>query len=683
MAATASFTSTPPPFSLPSPTLTSIPPYRRNTSELSPWYIPGPSSKFSTKHERSRSQQYNYQRDYTPTAPKLSTALRASHRRVQSSANVPTLASSLFTPSPTVERYAQRSPLSRFSTYQTPNMASYAPTTPSRKTHTSSHPSSKLEDSPFSDYFTDDGRSSNEHPYHAPSPETQQLLVRLSRLQSSLMCGERENEQQTIDMLARKVGEMEEQLSSVHAQTRLPAELEDSGLFMEDEDEDEDEEQVKDETPSATSVATAQRYEGSSDGAERVDSVVTAENQRAESDYLYLEAQKILENVTVLHKRQDELKNLIDQYQSSQENSNREHEVLKTANETLKTENEALRSDFGFDQTELLWLRLQFKALVVEVQVSDVAALQLEDYAPGIKGDIQQVKRERIRDEMERWDCDWVDVYARMGKRRRKYGILGPHEDQDGSVEETGEAQWQLKAVKSGEGNRVQSITITRLDEEGRPFGTDEAGSVGEDGKGEEEEEAKEQLSMTAQLEIVETTPVAIPTMDEISKPEQLTLSSDLEVVETTPFEPAQTYIHNSTQTAEAKEQLSMIAQLQTVETTPIPIPTEEEPPKPEQLTLSAHLEAVDTTPCEAAQIYTHNSTQTEATSSWLFDDEEGHADPDKGEDYCAITTSEEDNFSDDGTKVEDDEDAYPLKTAWQELWHGLANLAGMDEEDE
>ncbi|KAK3680387.1 hypothetical protein LTR37_021264 [Vermiconidia calcicola] len=554
-------------------------------------------------------------------------------------------------------------------------MAPYAPTTPSRKTHTSSHPSSKLEDSPFSDYFTDDGRSSNEHAYHAPSPETQQLLVRLSRLQSSLMRGERENEQQTIDMLARKVGEMEEQLSSVHAQTRLPAELEDSGLFMEDEDEDE--EQVKDETPSATSVATAQRYEGSSDGAERVDSVVIAENQRAESDYLYLEAQKILENVTVLHKRQDELKNLIDQYQSTQETSDREHEILKTSNETLKTENEALRSDLGFDQTELLWLRLQFKALGVEVQVSDVAALQLEDYAPGIKGDIQQVKRERIRDEMERWDCDWVDVYARMGKRRRKYGILGPHEDQDGSVEDSGEAQWQLKVVKGGEGNRVQSITITRLDEEGRPFGCEGAESIGED-----EEEAKEQLAMTAQLQTVETTPVVIPPMDEISRPERLTLSSDLEVVETTPFEPAQT-----TQTEEAKEQLSMIAQLQTVETTPIPIPIEEGPPKPEQLTLAAHLEAVDTTPCEAAETYTHNSTQTEATYSWLFDDEEGHADPDKGEDYCAITTSEEDNFSDDGTEVGDDEDAsslgYPLKTAWQELWHGLANLAGMGKEDE
>ncbi len=615
-------------------------PHHQRDSDLPPWYFPGPSSRYSARHERTRSQALLSQRSYTSIAPFLTTEARAQHRRAKSSVHVPTLRSTLLSPTPA--RHTRGIGLHRHSSSQSTSTLSNMsntmarsgydpPVTPSHHTH-SSRPTSKLQDSPFSDYFTDDGRSpESSSTGSAPSPETQQLLVRLNRLQSQLMHGERENERETVAVMENKVREMEGLMDSVHAQTRLPVELEDSGLFME-EDEEDDEEEAKDtETPVAEGEFRSQ-MQPSEDPFSPI-----AEERQAEHDFLILEAQRVLGSMQKveqnLRTRHAELRELNDRYSSHAEEVDRrlesletETEALETDNQTLKTENEALKQDLGFDQTELLWLKMQLKTLEVEVTSSEDGARRLEVYAPELRDEIQDVKRERVAEQMRRWEVDWVDVRKRMKGRRRAYDVFALEEDEEAESEEDGDDAskgWLLSMVKNDDGE-LQSITITRVATDSGEAADDNDNDETADIEDDEPEE--EQLSFAEHMFIIDNSPTAEPEPED----QPLSLASNLPVIETVPIDP---------------------------ESTPERIYSDQ------------------ATPCDSR------------TSSWLFADEY-QADHSivPGPDDCAITTSSEDS---EGYEFDDDADVgkgvvEPTKTksAWQELWSGLSNLAGLGEED-
>ena len=472
----------------------------------------------------------------------------------------------------------------------------HAPVTPA-KSMNSSRPSSKLQDSPFSDYFTDDARSTTE--YSVPSSETQQLLVRLSKLQSQLMRGEDGiSERDTLHIVERKMSEIEVQLNALHSQTRMPPELEDSGLFMEEEEEEDPE--FKEETPNGRPYASPMQVEGGV--AELLTPPVTAENKQAEHDFLLLKAQQALESVSKaqeqLRQRHVELRELNDAHIYETEERDRQIEALKS-------ENEALKSDLGFDHSELLFLNLQFKALEIDVgALNDEAA---SEESQETVTEASETKRDRILQEMEQWRSDWEDVDGRMKRRRTRYGVLSAKGKRDSNASAFGmgndeEGDWRLDTVVREHGS-VQSISMRRVNGQQPPSGLDGA---------------------------ADAVPEPKPARDIEASAE-----------------------HNSGQQGIA----------------------------------------------DSKATYTHTSTQTGSVPpSWLLSHEidQDAAEEAFHEDDCAITTSSEDNdtsstFSEDERdEVDDEEDtptsssvtsSSPNKTAWQDLWEGLASLAGVKED--
>lgn len=347
-------------------------------------------------------------------------------------------------------------------------MAGAGPLTPAKHTaHAHSDP--RLQDSPFSDYFTDDARSTGTAAtpggvaYNAPSSETQQLLVRLNKLQAQLMrSGELEHE--TLNIVGRKLSEIDNELGALHSQTRLPADMDDSGLFM-DEEEDGEADSNTPDTQLHEGLGLLGLNSTTTDTDESSD--LTPEHKQAEQDFQLLEAQRILENVTKaqeeLRQRHLELVELNDAHVLQIED--REAEA-----ERLRSENEGLRSDLGFDHSELLFLKLQLKAMEVEVDGLEDEDERIREAGAEAKEGIKRVRRGRIADEMDRWREDWHDVDGRFKRRQSKYGVLSAdrkdhtlERELDVSGSDEG-GEWSLETVKqSDDRGRVSSITIKRL----------------------------------------------------------------------------------------------------------------------------------------------------------------------------------------------------------------------------
>lgn len=513
---------------------------------------------------------------------------------------------------------------------QTHVVDAFVPVTPMKNNH-HARPDSKMHDSPFSDYFSNDGGdTSHEDPYYAPSPETQRLLVRLSRLQAQLMRGdENRSERDTIHVVGKKLDEIELQLNTMHSQTRMPPELEDSGLFMEEE---ESEEVESTNTPNGNHSSLLQSVVSAAAALP-----ITAEKLQGEHGTAILNAQAALENVTrlesELRQHQLEAKERIAEF-------NLQTEDFEQQTSLLKSENEALKTDLGFDQTELLFLKLQHESLGVEVQTIHEGARRLVTYAPNISDDIYAMERKRIRAEMRRWDNEWQEVNQRFAARRARYGLpdldaAGPVEQAnqaDASSDETGE--WQLETVEEGNG-KIRSITIKRTESQREHFVVNDSDEEGE----EEEEELAE--SEETELDEEDDGESPLPESEQISE---------------TPM------VDEETQTSSEQE----------------------------------------------APSYADQGTQTDqdVLASWLFksrtkdaerfaelDDEIDDAAEDIGDD-CAITTTMSSDSADDhavlsSSEEEDDvsrEVRQPaarsnVKVAWQDLWKGLADLAGMGDE--
>jgi len=326
------------------------------------------------------------------------------------------------------------------------------PLTPVRDARNLAQP---IHDSPFSDYFTDEARSVSIDPkatYNMPSNETQRLLLRLNNLGAQIL--RHDPGADSFDALSSRLDDLEDTLCAPDAQTRQPAELVDSGLFMEDEDEDRDI-----PTPSDLQVNTMPL---SLDSA--MDIVRSPVKPKKSPNTRLLKQTQALRNRvtkanTELRQRFEEMRALNDQHITQIEESTRE--VL-----TLRSETESLRSDLAFDHSELLFLKLQLKAL--EVQADGL----LEQSEEGVTSSTERKQRVLLQEGMQQWKADWDDVDARLRSRRDKHGVKSSTPTNTvGQEREDGrdygeEGDWMLDMCNKRQG-RVQSITIKRLNSMG------------------------------------------------------------------------------------------------------------------------------------------------------------------------------------------------------------------------
>ncbi|TKA61076.1 hypothetical protein B0A55_10263 [Friedmanniomyces simplex] len=431
------------------------------TDRSTSWHYPaGPSSRYHIS-DRTRPPHTRFKSSTTtPTAPILSTERRA-YRRTQSTAQVANIHVHGNLTTPPASDYS-RSPLLRYASSST--MASLAPLTPAKHAQ-----GLRLQDSPFSDYFTDDARSV-EHTgggavYDAPSSKTQQMLVRLHKLQSQLMRSGDISERDVLNVVGRKLGEIDGELDALHSQARMPLDMDDSALFVDEDDE-------PPSTPSRRPVTDTASPVSSLDNGAPSDHDLTPENKIAEQDFQLLEAQRVLDAVTKVEK---ELRQRYAELVKSNDFHMQQIEDRQQEIERLRTENEALRSDLGFDHSELLFLKLQMKAIRVEV-----GDAEREGMGSNTPKRLDSWRR-RTLEETDRWHTDWHDVDARFRRRRSKHRVLSAEERERAPATEVSEqgaegeaSDWRLETVRKMRG-RVDSITITRRESGRQSVGLDGA----------------------------------------------------------------------------------------------------------------------------------------------------------------------------------------------------------------
>ncbi|KAI7570999.1 hypothetical protein KC316_g12082 [Hortaea werneckii] len=268
--------------------------------------------------------------------------------------------------------------------------------------------------------------------------------------------GEQEGVRRIVE---RKVQEVEQELEDWYHRPGS-AELEDSGFI------DEEGEEVREPSDGVQGLG----LHGVSERPEREDveqEDASLQGVDSQSDHQLSEARQILENVTKaqeeLRKRHAELVLLNEQHLEQVEDN-------ETEIETLRSENEGLRSDLGFDHSELLFLKLQMKAIEVEVEDLDnqPASQTLKPANHGQHGE-KNVRRGQILQEMDQWRNDWQDVNGRLKRRLSRYGVLSA-DKRDHSLEKAlqvrGEdlGDWQLETIRESSGGKVASLTVRRVD---------------------------------------------------------------------------------------------------------------------------------------------------------------------------------------------------------------------------
>ncbi|KAI7216125.1 hypothetical protein KC333_g5048 [Hortaea werneckii] len=748
-------------------------PQPENNSNTTTWAFPGPSSRFHTR-ERIRPRR-EVKSTYIPVAPNLSTAQRAQHKRAQSAQVVPLAKRSRGSgggggggesaggcfpgpASPPASETAGRSPfLSRFSSWtggESPSLRrrrtslamshSGGLMTPARRS--GGDWDKRLQDSPFSDYFTDDARSvdtsAGKSSMHGGSggawlsEEGQELLARLGRLQTRVMRAD-EGEQECVRRIVeRKVQEVERELEDCYHRPGS-AELEDSGFI------DEEGEEVG---GASDDGVQGLGLHGVSERPEREDieqDDVSSQKVGSESDHQLSEARQILENVTKaqeeLRKRHAELVRLNEQHLEQLEDN-------ETEIETLRSENESLRSDLGFDHSELLFLKLQMKAIEVEVEDLDKPESQAQKLANHGQHGEKNIRRGQILQEMDQWRNDWQDVNGRLKRRLSRYGVLSA-DKRDHSLEKAlqvrGEdlGDWQLETIRESSGGKVASLTIRRVEDRGEQVadgvvevqaGLGKAGegrmvshhaeqqassSAGAIEKGCQTEDRRhsmgytEQGSQTDRISPPSTVDLDIQT-DTQNNGNTSTSTDNINLP--SPFNPALSYQNEATQT-----EISLANLLPPRYYAPDAYGVEESGEAVTELSFadggkdrdpSIPVREEDNGEGEGVEEEDEEEEDEEGFED-DEDDEDDEEEMDEDEDECAITTSspssppthKDDDGGDSSSSTPPSEESpganapsspqqqqqhqgqkTKYKSAWAELWEGLGHLAGVGgDEDE
>ncbi|SMY24229.1 unnamed protein product [Zymoseptoria tritici ST99CH_1A5] len=323
--------------------------------------------------------------------------------------------------------------------------------------------SSDFQDSPFSDYFSEDGRSVYTT---CASDETKQLLVRMNRLQSQLMRDQSGDRHKAIAVVARKLGEMEEELSKLN--DNATSNLDDSAVFI---DEPVEERKSTSEpavsstpsTPSRKSSATGRTHVSKpsmNDSVMEATQTFTYEQIKAERDSLAVRLQGLSEGLNTV---QGELTQRYAEVRKLNNLHNEERERYEQHVEKLRSENEGLRSDLGFEYSELLYLKLQMKSL--EVDIDNIPDEDIDPRHATIadlrRARAKRARRNRILSEMDRWRTDWQDVSTRFKRRRNRYGVpTSPIVEFEGHEFA---AEWHLETVREARGHAT-CLTIKRIE---------------------------------------------------------------------------------------------------------------------------------------------------------------------------------------------------------------------------
>ncbi|KAK4508610.1 hypothetical protein PRZ48_002349 [Zasmidium cellare] len=579
-------------------------------AQSAPFYFPGPSSRYNHTRPRPSAHHSRPKSSYTPIGPVLSTEKRA-HRRAH------TQKSSISSvPSPPASEYSSYS-----ANMAAAQSAAQMPHTPAK----SSRRSSSLQNSPFSDYFTDEARSIDSN---ISSTETKQLLVRMNKLQSQLMRDNSESGRDAINIVGRKLNEIEMELNARHSQSRLPLDIEDSGVFM-------DEEQyggAKDEaTPVGQRIQEEPYLENANAGMDLESEPATIEQYKAERDWFIVRMQDLLED---LGKAQLELGKRYAEVRELNEYHNAQIEERDTQIEQLRSENEGLRSDLGFEYSELLFLKLQMKSL--EVDVDTLSGDDLDSSATEAQR-AKLSKKNSILSEMDRWRSDWQDVEGRFKRRRSKYGVSLDRRDSmsmsDAVSNDDGEADWHLETVKEGRG-RVTSLTIKRMGSSGGPPA---------DVTAEEATPSRAQPTSSQGLDGQHNNTTQGPSEPQIATP---LLSQQHNT----------TYQDNGTQT-EFPFSHSIPTESQDDENTPQPSPSHHQ-----QQALFPEEEADEDEEEEEDCAITTSSENSDSDN----------------EDEILDVEEEDDVSLDNVVSIN-----VKPRTAWQELWSSLANLSGLPDDDD
>jgi hypothetical protein len=243
-----------------------------------------------------------------------------------------------------------------------------------------------LEPSPsFSNYFSDDDPSSPRLETSSlnasmdATPLQKKLLARLHEIGQQIL---RKDVDDHARVLNAGIDALNETLTAPDPQTRKPAEVEDSGLFMDDDDE------IDDEVESASLEAelSLEREE-----AEKADD----HTARAELN------ERLTQVVQDLQDRYEEVKVRGSSLRSTGHFANRTtqhiNQLLVSHLETtenqiseLTTENETLRREMSQADSDMLYLKMQLRALEVEAEPH-------LDTAAGAE----------LRQGIERWKEDW------------------------------------------------------------------------------------------------------------------------------------------------------------------------------------------------------------------------------------------------------------------------------------
>lgn len=311
---------------------------------------------------------------------------------------------------------------------------SSGPLTPARSSIDGKH-RSLLQDSPFSDYFTDDGRSVDEPVAQTlPTAETQQLLVRLNKLQSTLMRGS--GDTQALRIIGRRMSEIERDVEALHSQSRQPAELDGSGLFMDENEEGKTEDQIQAQRHRQKPQALQFGLDGASETNHTTDEC-NFDISREREENLITEAQRVLESVT---QAQNQLRYRYDEMRDFNHTHSMDMEEKEQELEHLRSQNEALKSDLNFDHTELLLLESQIKHLEssVETELDDGLAQKLDREVGALKE-------------------DWSETLERFRRRRQRYSDGGDDPFKSGF-----NGQWKLEVARKPKG-RLASLTLRRV----------------------------------------------------------------------------------------------------------------------------------------------------------------------------------------------------------------------------
>lgn len=285
-------------------------------------------------------------------------------------------------------------------------------------------PSLTFADSPCSDYYTDENRSVDDQSSTRlspcpPSSQSQKLLLRLNTLGAEIL---------------------RQDPSGPQAITNIAAKLDDLEAAL--------------RTPRTSEHDTSRPQTPLSSSTEDLPPAVRTKIRNQER--LISDAQDVLQ---VVSRANDGLRKRYLEIRHIHESTVQELEQCSRENSKLKSENESLKADLAFDHSELLFMKLQLKALEVEADA----------FCAHTTTDPDLVKKRLLLDEdIERWKSDWDDVDARLHSRRSRHSVVSTTPEnlsaaaRDSPPSES-QGTWLLDTCERRQG-RMNTITIKRLD---------------------------------------------------------------------------------------------------------------------------------------------------------------------------------------------------------------------------